>query len=154
MKVETCMFSGLKIYPGKGKQYTRADGRTAILLSAKTEAAFKARRNPRKTAWTVVFRRLRRKGTTEEIQKKRTRRVQKFQRGIIGADLEALKAKKNQQTEVRAAQRDAALREAKEKKRAAQAAKKSKKPAQPTQKSAPTAAPKQKMPKQKISKGH
>ena len=68
------------------------------------------RKNPRKIAWTVPFRRKMKKGLSEESSKKRTRRNVKFSRGIEGATREKILALRNQKPEVRAAQRDQAKR--------------------------------------------
>ena len=54
-------------------------------------------------------------------------------KAVVGASLELIKAKRNQKPEVRAAAREAALREVKERAKAKQAAKKESKP-----KAAPT----------------
>ena len=67
-------------------------------------------RNPRKITWTVLYRRKHKKGTTEEVTKKRTRRNVKFQRSVQGATLENILAKRNQKPEVRKAQREQAIR--------------------------------------------
>lgn len=68
------------------------------------------RRNPRKVPWTVLYRRKHKKGTQEEVSKKRTRRNVKFQRSVQGATMENIMAKRNQKPEVRKAQRDQAIR--------------------------------------------
>eukprot|EP01086_Lenisia_limosa_P008641 TRINITY_DN305_c0_g1_i2.p2 TRINITY_DN305_c0_g1~~TRINITY_DN305_c0_g1_i2.p2 ORF type:complete len:140 (-),score=73.05 TRINITY_DN305_c0_g1_i2:51-470(-) len=129
MKVETCSFSGLKIHPGRGKQFARFDGRTFVLLNRKVQALFTQRRNPRKTDWTVVYRRMHRKGIQEAASKRRTRKSAKATRGIGGMTREELLQKKNEKPEVRAANRDAAIRAIKEKKRAEAAAAAAAKPA-------------------------
>lgn len=53
------------------------------------------------------------KGITEEVAKKRSRKTVKHQRGIVGADLAHIAALRNQTTAIRAAQRSQALRKAK-----------------------------------------
>lgn len=68
------------------------------------------RRNPRNTRWTVLYRRKHKKGTVEEVSKKRTRKAVKFQRAIQGATLESILQKRNQKPEVRKAQREQAIR--------------------------------------------
>lgn len=73
------------------------------------------RRNPRKTSWTVLYRRKHRKGTIEESSKKRSRRTVKHTRAIQGASLQDIMMKRNQKPEVRKAQREQALRAAKAK---------------------------------------
>ncbi|XP_041623407.1 60S ribosomal protein L24-like [Vulpes lagopus] len=106
------------------------------------ESAFLSKRNPRQINWTVLYRRKHKKGQLEEIQKKRTRRAVKFQRAITGASLADIMAKRNQKPEVRKAQREQAIRAAKEAKKAKQA---SKKIAMAAAKAPTKAAPKQKI---------
>uniref|UniRef100_A0A3Q0SV50 Large ribosomal subunit protein eL24 n=1 Tax=Amphilophus citrinellus TaxID=61819 RepID=A0A3Q0SV50_AMPCI len=121
--VELCSFSGYKIYPGHGRRYARIDGKVFQFLNAKCESAFLAKRNPRQINWTVLYRRKHKKGQSEEVTKKRTRRAVKFTRAITGASLAEIMAKRNQKPEVRKAQREQAIA-AKEAKKAKQAAKK------------------------------
>ena len=68
------------------------------------------KRNPREISWTVLFRRKYKKGQSEEMNKKRTRRTTKFQRAITGATITDIMAKRNQKPEVRKAQREQAIR--------------------------------------------
>ncbi|XP_065183370.1 large ribosomal subunit protein eL24-like [Sycon ciliatum] len=130
MKLDLCGFSGYKIYPGKGKRYARVDGKVFNFLNQKSEHSFLMRRNPRKICWTVLYRRKHKKGTMEEVAKKRTKRTQKFQRAIQGATLESIMAKRNQKPEVRKAQREQLIRQAKEKNKSNQQKKAATKPAQ------------------------
>uniref|UniRef100_A0A8C8T416 Large ribosomal subunit protein eL24 n=1 Tax=Peromyscus maniculatus bairdii TaxID=230844 RepID=A0A8C8T416_PERMB len=115
MKIELCSFSGYKIYPGHGRRYARTDGKVFQFLNAKCESTFLSKSNPRQINWTVLYRRKHKRGQSEEIQKKRTRRAVKFQRAITGASLADIMAKRNQKPEVRKAQREKAIRAAKEK---------------------------------------
>merc|ERR1712083_215233 len=57
-------------------------------------------------------------GLEEDVTKKRTRRAQKFQRAVVGATLQDIMAKRNQKPEVRKAQREQAVRAAKDQKKA------------------------------------
>uniref|UniRef100_A0A8C6VW73 Large ribosomal subunit protein eL24 n=1 Tax=Nothobranchius furzeri TaxID=105023 RepID=A0A8C6VW73_NOTFU len=111
-RVELCSFSGYKIYPGHGRRYARIDGKVFQFLNAKCESAFLSKRNPRQINWTVLYRRKHKKGQSEEVTKKRTRRAVKFTRAITGASLAEIMAKRNQKPEVRKAQREQAIREA------------------------------------------
>merc|ERR1719260_713916 len=144
MKIEVCSFSGYKIYPGHGKRMVKSDGKVMQFLNAKCERSYKMKRNPRKINWTVLYRRKHKKGQTEEVTKKRTRRTAKFQRAIAGATLAEIMAKRNQKPEVRKAQREQAIRAAKEAKKAKQA---TKKPSAPSAKGPAKAAPKPKIAK-------
>ena len=145
MKLELCNFSGYKIYPGHGKKFIRIDGKLFNFLSKKSERSFLMKRNPRKISWTVLYRKKHKKGTTEEISKKRTRRTVKFQRAIQGASLEAILAKRNMKPEVREAQRDQAIKAAKDKAKAVKAEKK-------TTAKKNTAAPQKKMQQKAFNK--
>ena len=91
--------------------------------TSKTESLFLQRKNPRKIAWTQVYRRMHKKGITEEVAKKRSRRTVKHQRGIVGADLASIVAKRNQTAAVRAQARQAAISKAKTEKREKEAKK-------------------------------
>merc|ERR1712096_150663 len=125
MWTDLCQFSGLKIYPGHGKRYTRIDTRSFMLLSSKCEALHLAKKNPRKISWTVLYRRKHKKGLQVEVSKRRTRRNVKHQRAIQGASWGEILAKRNQKPEVRKAQCEQAVKAAKEKKRASEQVKKS-----------------------------
>lgn len=86
--------------------------------SSKCESLFHQRKNPRKIAWTVLYRRMHKKGISEEAAKRRTRRTVKHQRGIVGASIEAINARRNQKPEVREASRKEALTKSKDAKKA------------------------------------
>ncbi|KAI5464142.1 ribosomal protein L24e-domain-containing protein [Mariannaea sp. PMI_226] len=120
-------FSGARIYPGKGKLYIRGDSKIFRFQNGKSESLFLQRKNPRRIAWTVLYRRQHRKGISEEVAKKRTRRTVKAQRGIVGASLDVIKEKRSIRPEARSAARAQAIKESKEKKQAAAAAKKAEK---------------------------
>lgn len=87
---------------------------TFRFLDGRSKKAHLLKRNPRKVTWTVLYRRKHRKGVEEEAAKKRTKRNTKFQRAIVGASLNEILAKRNQKPELRKAQRDEAVRAAKE----------------------------------------
>ena len=91
--------------------------------TSKNESLFLQRKNPRKISWTVPYRRLHKKGITEEIAKKRSRKTVKHQRGIVGADMASILAKRNQSVQVRTAQRTAAIQKAKSEKKEKEAKK-------------------------------
>ena len=120
-------FSGQRIYPGKGKLYVRGDSKIFRFQSGKSESLFLQRKNPRRIAWTVLFRRAHKKGITEETAKKRTRRAVKSQRAIVGASLDVIKEKRSMRPEARKAARLEDIKDSKEKKAAAEKAKKAEK---------------------------
>lgn len=53
------------------------------------------------------------KGLTEEVAKKRSRKTVKYQRGVVGADVAAISARRNQTEAVRTEARQAAIAKAK-----------------------------------------
>merc|ERR1712107_282935 len=118
MKIELCSYSGYKIYPSRGRTLVKSDGKVFKFLDGRSHRAHLLKRNPRKVTWTVLYRRKHRKGIEEETSKKRTKRTQKFQRAVVGATLQDIIAKRNQKPEVRKAQRDQAVRAAKDQKKA------------------------------------
>jgi hypothetical protein len=108
----------------------------ALVLTSRRSPPYAAR------VWVclqIMYRRMHKKGTLEESQKKKARKVNKSAtKAVVGASLELIKAKRNQKPEVRAAAREAALREVKERSKAKQAAKKEAKPkAAPVKQQAP-----------------
>eukprot|EP00298_Acanthocystis_sp_HF-20_P001854 c12318_g1_i1.p1 GENE.c12318_g1_i1~~c12318_g1_i1.p1 ORF type:complete len:159 (-),score=45.70 c12318_g1_i1:73-549(-) len=117
VKTELCNFSGYRIYPGHGRRLIRVDSKPFWFRDGRCRKAFKLKRNPRKLPWTQLYRRLHKKGTLEEIQKKKGRKAAKVQRPIVGADLAFIKAKKAQKPDIRQAAKEAALKELKEKNR-------------------------------------
>ncbi|KRZ29408.1 Serine protease HTRA2, mitochondrial, partial [Trichinella pseudospiralis] len=119
---ETCNFSGYKIHPGKGKRAVH------IFINGKCERSFRMKRNPRKTLWTVFYRRKHKKGVhAEEVVKRRVKRTTKFQRDIGKLTVEDILKRRNQRPEFRQAQREQAVKAAKEKTREAKAARKAEK---------------------------
>ena len=87
---------------------------------SKPESLFHQRKNPRKFAWTVLYRRMHKKGVTEEVAKKRTRRTIKSQRGVVGASVDLINTRRNQKPEVREAARKEHIAKTKEAKKARQ----------------------------------
>lgn len=118
-------FSGQRIYPGKGKIYVRGDSKVFRFQNGKSASLFLQRKNPRRISWTVLYRRQHRKGISEEVAKKRSRRTVKAQRAVVGATLDQIKERRR--PEARTATRLQAIKDAKEKKAASQAAKKAEK---------------------------
>jgi len=127
MKVEVDSFSGSKIYPGRGTLFVRGDSKIFRFQNSKSASLFHQRKNPRRISWTVLYRRQHKKGITEEVAKKRSRKSIKNQRAIVGASLELIKERRSLKPEARKAQRDEALKIAKEKKKAAKASRKAEK---------------------------
>ena len=127
VKTDTCTFSNFRIYPGHGVTYIRVDGKSFRFINGKTEACFHMKRNPRKLSWTLFYRRLRKKGTQEDVLKKAKKRIvtsSAMTRGIAGLSIDELKAKKSEAPERRKAMREATVRSAKDENRKKQEEKK------------------------------
>ena len=87
--------------------------------SSKAYSLTMQRKKAAKLVWTQAWRRLHKKGITEAATKKKRTRTGKVQRAVVGASLEDIKKKASQKSDVRTAQREAALKELKAKKAAA-----------------------------------
>lgn len=105
------------------------------------------KRNPRKITWTVLYRRQHKRTKEEEHSKKRSKKIVKTQRGIVGASLTEILARRNQKPEVRKAQREQAERAANEKKEKEKKAKAKARQAPPKLAKQPKLPSKQMMPK-------
>lgn len=108
--MELCNFTGYKIYPGRGRTWIKADGKSYHLLNKRAEHNFWDKVNPRSVKWTVLCRKLHKKGITEESQKRKTKKTVKIQRAVEGNTLESILAKKNQSQAFRKEQREQALK--------------------------------------------
>mmetsp|Transcript_7319 Transcript_7319/g.20820 ORF Transcript_7319/g.20820 Transcript_7319/m.20820 type:complete len:157 (-) Transcript_7319:47-517(-) len=113
---QKCAFSGFRIYPGKGRIFVQKDCKSFKFMDSKSESLWHMKRNPRRISWTAAYRHAHKKGLVAEKAKRKTRRTQKAQRAIVGMNIEALRAKRNQTKSERQAQRELALREIKDKK--------------------------------------
>lgn len=110
-RTQVCSFSGFKVYPGRGIKFVRGDARTFIFYSNKSYAQFAHKRNPRTCAWTLPYRQQHRKGQSEEVAKKKTRKIVKTEKGLAGMSLEEIRQRRTQTADVREAARLAAKKE-------------------------------------------
>ncbi|KAJ2783704.1 60S ribosomal protein L24 [Coemansia javaensis] len=124
MKIELCNLSGYKIYPANGRTFVSKDSKTFHFLNSKCESLFHQKKNARDLAWTPICRKIARKGISEEVAKKRTRRTVKYNRAVVGASWEAINARRTEKPELRAAARAEAVSKAKEKRKGEAAKKK------------------------------
>mmetsp|Transcript_100836 Transcript_100836/g.293758 ORF Transcript_100836/g.293758 Transcript_100836/m.293758 type:complete len:162 (-) Transcript_100836:92-577(-) len=135
IKTDLCSYTEYRIYPGYGQRYIAKDGKISFFISKKAESLFHQRIKPVKLRWTQAWRRMNKKGTANEQVKKRTRKVQKFQKAIVGLSLDDLKKKKAQKPELRQEAKEQAAKEAK----ARMSKKEAAKPSKPAAKGAPKA---------------
>lgn len=97
----------------------KSDGRTFTFVSSKAERCYLLRRNPRKVSWTELYRRKHRKGHEQEIVKKKSRHVRKIDKGISGKSLTDILAIRKCNPEIRKAQKEDAIKIAKQSKKIA-----------------------------------
>jgi large subunit ribosomal protein L24e len=109
------------VYPGHGIRFVRRDSATLVFSTSKTKGLYNQRKKAARLLWTQAWRRLHKKIKVEEIAKRRSRRTTKFQRAIVGASLDEIKKKRAQKPAERSAQREAALKEVKERAKALKA---------------------------------
>mmetsp|Transcript_21249 Transcript_21249/g.32251 ORF Transcript_21249/g.32251 Transcript_21249/m.32251 type:complete len:144 (+) Transcript_21249:37-468(+) len=114
---ELCAMSEYRIWPGTGKLFIRRDGKPIFLGSSKAQSLTLQRKKPAKLVWTQAWRRLHKKGLSEANLKKRRTRTNKVQRAVVGLSLDDIKKKAAQKPEFRSAQRDAALKDVKTRKK-------------------------------------
>merc|ERR1712137_171471 len=94
VKTELCNYSGFRIYPGHGKKFIRADQKMFTFINGKTAACQLMKRRNLTTKWTVQYRRINKKGTLEESEKKRrSKKTVVRTREIIGLSKETIEKK-------------------------------------------------------------
>merc|ERR1711953_1588454 len=113
IKTDLCAYTEYRIYPGRGQKFVAKDGKVSFFISTKAASLFHQKIKPVKLRWTQAWRRMNKKGKADEQGKKRTRKVQKFQKAIVGMSLDDIKKKKAMKPELRKAAQEAAAKEAK-----------------------------------------
>merc|ERR1712118_415474 len=108
---------GFRIYPGHGKKFVRSDQKMFTFVTAKAERCFKMKRRNLTTKWTVQYRRINKKGTLEESEKKRrSKKTVVRTREIIGLSKEPIEKKKAAKPASKDKQKDSVLKELKSRK--------------------------------------
>merc|ERR1712178_127186 len=111
VKTDLCNYSGFRIYPGHGKKFVRSDQKMFTFVTAKSEACFKMKRRNLTTKWTVQYRRINKKGTLEESEKKRrSKKTVVRTREIIGLSKETIEKKKSTRPAAKSKATEAALK--------------------------------------------
>merc|ERR1711970_626209 len=113
VKTDLCNYSGFKIYPGHGKRYIRLDQKMFTFINGKVEACQLMKRRNLTTKWTAHYRRINKKGTLEETERKRrSKKTVVRTREIVGLSADMLEKKKAAARPAQKdKQRDAALKE-------------------------------------------
>mmetsp|Transcript_11140 Transcript_11140/g.12263 ORF Transcript_11140/g.12263 Transcript_11140/m.12263 type:complete len:150 (+) Transcript_11140:32-481(+) len=97
MKTELCSFSQRRIYPGHGMTYVRTN---LQLLNFQVQGSRKyvinKKKNPRFVRWTVVYRKVNKKGNYKVVKRRKvTRRMTKRERAYVGATVENMRQRKS-----------------------------------------------------------
>merc|ERR1711988_48019 len=117
VKTDLCNYSGFRIYPGHGKKYVCVDHKMFTFVNAKSERCFKMKCRNLTTKSTVQYRRINKKGTLEETEKRRkAKKTVVRQREISGISAEMLEKKRAARPVQKDKARDAALKELKSRK--------------------------------------
>mmetsp|Transcript_22958 Transcript_22958/g.34508 ORF Transcript_22958/g.34508 Transcript_22958/m.34508 type:complete len:162 (+) Transcript_22958:104-589(+) len=124
IKTELCAFTEYRVYPGRGERFIARDGKVHFFIGSKAKSLFHQRLKAVKLRWTQAWRRMNKKGKTDDSAKKKTRKAAKFQKAIVGMSVDELQKKKAMKTQIREQAKEQAAKEAK-----ARAAKAKAKPA-------------------------
>jgi len=148
-----CFYTEHKIFPGHGRRFVRRDGKLIAFIDQKSRSLYNQKIKAQRLTWTQAWRRRNKKGKVETAQKKRGKRQARIFKSIAGITMEDLKKRRDVNPDVRKAEREKGLREAKEKaKKEAVEKKKAKGTAAKVMKKAVAAAQQQgftKIPKQR-----
>ena len=71
LKTQTCRFSGLRIYPGRGLLFIRVDGQQYLFINQKAKELYNQRKKPAKIAWTVAYRKAHKKDQVRKQSRKK-----------------------------------------------------------------------------------
>jgi len=117
IKTDACFYTELKIFPGHGRRLVRRDGKLLAFIDQKSRSLYTQKIKAQRLTWTQAWRRKNKKGKVETAAKKKGRRAARVFRSIQGITIEDIKKRRDAKPEFRKAQRDAALREVKERNR-------------------------------------
>ena len=111
---EECEFSHFSVHPGHGFRYVPfAFISTKPILTfanPKTFGLYLRKKNPRFFPWTRTYRRLHKKHVDEGKAKRRTRKVVRAPRAIVGADLPMIQEVRAKNKKVDRSAKGAAVR--------------------------------------------
>ena len=127
IKTQLCAFSEYRMYPSIGRCFFRKDGQVIWLSSSKAISMYHQKKKPQKLAWTMAWRRMHKKATDSHRAKRRTRKIVKVQRAVVGISKDDLARKKTENKSKRNAARELNVKAIKERKKLAKQQKKAQK---------------------------
>jgi large subunit ribosomal protein L24e len=101
IKTEVCAFTEYRIYPGHGMRAIRRDGLVMYFINSKAKRLYKQSIKPAKLTWTTAWRRLHKKGTKEDNNRARKRRIVRAPRAYVGLTAADIEKKKKELPEIR-----------------------------------------------------
>jgi len=117
IKTEACFYTELKIFPGHGRRLVRRDGKLLAFIDQKSRSLYHQKKKAQKLRWTQAWRRRNKKGKIESAAKKKGKKQARVFKSIQGISIEDIKKRREIKPDLRKAQREAALREVKERAR-------------------------------------
>jgi len=118
IKTDSCFFTELKIFPGHGKRLVRKDGKLLAFINRKSRSMFLQKKRAQRLQWTQAWRRLhKKKGTVESLTKKKIKKTARVFKPISGFSMDLVIKKRDMKPDARKAEREAQLRDIKERTR-------------------------------------
>ena len=111
IKTDTCGFTEMKIYPGRGSRFASRDGKLHYFIGSKARCLFHQKIKPVKLTWTQASRRFNKKTKVVDIQKKRTKRTTRVQKAVVGMSLDEIKRKRSEDVKARDATLESSKKE-------------------------------------------
>eukprot|EP01056_Protomagalhaensia_sp_Gyna25_P004089 Protomagalhaensia_sp_Gyna_25__4088@NODE_36_length_6784_cov_145_152706_g25_i0_p5_GENE_NODE_36_length_6784_cov_145_152706_g25_i0NODE_36_length_6784_cov_145_152706_g25_i0_p5_ORF_typecomplete_len131_score25_85Ribosomal_L24e/PF01246_20/6_2e19_NODE_36_length_6784_cov_145_152706_g25_i062326624 len=95
LKLHTCSYTEMRIYPGRGRIFVSKDGKSHVLMNSKAGSLYHQRIKPVRLRWTQAWRRANRKAVALiGVGKKKSRKTVKTQKAIVGLSLDEIQKKR------------------------------------------------------------
>ena len=100
-KTERCSFTEFRIVPGRGRRFIAKDGRVHHIWGSKARCLFHRKIKPVKLTWTLAWRAFNKKIKIDESTRRRTKKVARVQKAVVGMSLDEIKRRKAESREDR-----------------------------------------------------
>jgi large subunit ribosomal protein L24e len=120
IKTVSCFYSEYKIYPGRGVQFVRKDGKLVSFLSPKMASLYMQKIKAQKLTWSQQWRRINKKGAVNVGQRKKTKVRTVAFKSVPGMSVDDIKKSRSLKPEFKKATREQQLKEIKARKTKAQ----------------------------------